>query len=640
MGISHASGVPAAAGLVTGIIGGLLVGALPGSPLQVSGPAAGLTVLVFQIVQAHGLESLGVVVLLAGLLQVVAGYLKLGRWFQAVSPGVVEGMLAGIAILLIVNQVHVMVDDAPRRTALKNLVAIPEAFEKGFPWPELGDIEQRRFDQESLSRIATLHSEQTQVTERVASLVPHDLSPEAAAEVTSGLSELAPRQQLILDQLSSLLKQRNQSTLAATEESLQPLRERRWRAAVEALAQATDDLRHDRGSQVLASQQLASQRLMLLMDSLTNHDWAAKIGLLTLAVIGVWTLVPFKGLRKIPAPVIAIAVATLLSASLSLPVLTVEIPNSLIDDLRMPSITVATSLDWPGILKSAFVVAAVASAETLFCCTAIDQMQSRYRTNYDQVLVAQGAGNVACGLLGGLPMTGVIVRSSANIDNGATSRLSTVLHGAWLLLFAWQFSGLLRWIPASALAAVLVYKGFRLIDFQKIRYLLRSDRGEFVVYFVTVIVVVTEDLGRGVVAGVFVSALRLLFTFTRFDADLIPLMQRDRIALRLRGAATFVRLPQLIETLDRIPADKTVELQVDELTILDHACQEALLRWMQQHCLQGGAVKVHWEHLRVRGRVSETMIEEYRLALDVPLPVRQSTAVPPPALMASAAHGE
>src|SRR5512142_1782894 len=113
MGISIASGVPPTAGLITGIVGGLVVGFLAGSPLQVSGPAAGLTVLVWQLVQHHGLPMLGIIVLLAGLIQILAGSLKLGQWFRAVSPAVIHGMLAGIGVLILASQFHVMLDKKP-----------------------------------------------------------------------------------------------------------------------------------------------------------------------------------------------------------------------------------------------------------------------------------------------------------------------------------------------------------------------------------------------------------------------------------------------------------------------------------------------------------------------------------------------
>ena len=127
MGIAIASGLPPTAGIITGIIGGIVVGFLAGSPLQVSGPAAGLTVIVLQLVQEHGVEMLGVIVLFAGLLQLAAGLLKMGQWFRAVSPAVIHGMLVGIGVLILVSQFHVMLDYKPIGTGIENLIGIPGA---------------------------------------------------------------------------------------------------------------------------------------------------------------------------------------------------------------------------------------------------------------------------------------------------------------------------------------------------------------------------------------------------------------------------------------------------------------------------------------------------------------------------------
>ena len=118
MGIAIASGMPPAKGLITGIIGGIVVGFLAGSPLQVSGPAAGLAVLVFELVRQHGMAMLGPILLLAGLLQLLAGRLRLGCWFRVTAPAVVYGMLAGIGVLIVLSQVHVMFDTAPQPSGL------------------------------------------------------------------------------------------------------------------------------------------------------------------------------------------------------------------------------------------------------------------------------------------------------------------------------------------------------------------------------------------------------------------------------------------------------------------------------------------------------------------------------------------
>src|SRR4051812_16793198 len=134
MGIAIASGAPPGAGLITGIIGGIVAGALSGCPLQVSGPAAGLAVIVYEIIQKHGFAALAPILVLAGVIQLAAGVLKVGQFFRAMAPAVVYGMLAGIGILILGAQFHVMVDDKPRENGLLNLLSIPESIQKGiFP---------------------------------------------------------------------------------------------------------------------------------------------------------------------------------------------------------------------------------------------------------------------------------------------------------------------------------------------------------------------------------------------------------------------------------------------------------------------------------------------------------------------------
>ena len=116
MGIAIASGAPPAMGIISGIIGGLVVGSIAGCPLQVSGPAAGLAVIVYELIQTHGIAMLGPIVLLAGAIQLVAGLCRAGQLFRAISPSVIYGMLAGIGVLIFASQFHVMVDDRPPGT--------------------------------------------------------------------------------------------------------------------------------------------------------------------------------------------------------------------------------------------------------------------------------------------------------------------------------------------------------------------------------------------------------------------------------------------------------------------------------------------------------------------------------------------
>lgn len=124
--IAQASGMPAEAGVITGVVGGILVGLISGSPLQVSGPAAGLIVVVADIIKEVGIPGLGVALFLAGCLQVLAGWAKLGQWFRAVSPAVIHGMLAGIGLVILAKQVHILIDDFPGDVpVIENLLSFP-----------------------------------------------------------------------------------------------------------------------------------------------------------------------------------------------------------------------------------------------------------------------------------------------------------------------------------------------------------------------------------------------------------------------------------------------------------------------------------------------------------------------------------
>ena len=213
MGNAIASGVPVTAGLSTGIVGGLIVGWIAGAPLQVSGPAAGWTVIVFELVRHHGLEVLGIAVLICGVLQLTAGLLKYGRWFRAVSPAVIHGMLAGIGVLIFASQFHVMVDDKPKGNGLTNLVNIPGAIGKAMTWPDFGTTETRQARTKALREVGDLHRRQEAIAERVAQRLPDHASAEELDQETPVqlAAETAALQQLLPDQ---------QALLADTEQTL------------------------------------------------------------------------------------------------------------------------------------------------------------------------------------------------------------------------------------------------------------------------------------------------------------------------------------------------------------------------------------------------------------------------------------
>ena len=494
IGIAVAVGVDPARALITGIIGGLVVGLISGSPLQVSGPAAGLFVIVADIIftnrdkylaqlgdgvvgaeqsaMAYAMAALGCAVVLGGIMQLAAGKMKLGRWFRAVSPAVIKGMLSGIGALILISQFHVMLDhtamwgDAPARKGLQYLATIPTAIAKCFS----GDA---------------------------------------------------------------------------------------------------------------------------------NHHLAAVIGIVTIGTIMAWTKFAPKSISFIPGALVGILAATLLSVVAQFDVIQLSVPDNMFSEVSFPTVTWFELMVDPNIWVSAFVIALVGSAATLLTAAAIDDMSRDIgvKTDYDQELVSQGVGNMLCGLVGALPMTGVIVRSSANVHAGARTRKSTIIHGAWLLLFVCFLPHLLTYIPKSALGALLVYTGFKLLNPKQLMGLLKVARSEAAIYLITLAIIVSVDLLIGVMVGIALSAAKLLHRFSHLEVELESDEAKHRYELKLRGAATFLRLPILAEYLDQLPGDAELHVCLEHVDYIDHACFELLMNWADSHVEDGGSLVMDWDRL-------------------------------------------
>jgi MFS superfamily sulfate permease-like transporter len=446
VGVAVASGVPAELGLITGIVGGLVTGFLPGSSLQVSGPAAGLTVLVLTAVQEYGPAALGVIVLAAGLIQLALGALRLGRLFRAISLAVVHGMLAGIGLVLIAGQLYALADRKAPGSGTANVAGLPG---------------------------------------------------------------------LVTDVLGS-------------------------------------------GAALTA----------------------AGIGAGTVAIMGLWKKLPGKA-QLLPGPLVAVGTATLATVALDLPIARVEV-SGLTQALQLPGLGDLGKLADVGLLATVFAFALIASAESLFSAAAVDRLHGGPKTDYDKELMAQGAGNTVCGLLGALPMTAVIVRSAANVQAGARTKLSRILHGVWLLLFAALLPGALGVIPTAALAGVLVHAGFKLLPVKELGPLWREHRGEAMVLVITAGAILVTNMFEGVLIGLLLAVVKTAWETSHVHID-VDDSGTDPVRVRITGHATFLRLPRILDALEALPENRPVELNLAGLRHLDHACMSALQNWADQH---------------------------------------------------------
>jgi carbonic anhydrase len=313
---------------------------------------------------------------------------------------------------------------------------------------------------------------------------------------------------------------------------------------------------------------------------------ATVIGLLTIGLLVMWGRLPAV-VRKVPAPLAAVVAVTVLSVATGMSLDRVDVPDNL---LRLEFAPVLPDGEWAAFTLTALVIAGMASVESLLSAVAVDKLHSGPRANLDRELIGQGTANIASGALGGLPVAGVIIRSSTNAAAGARTRMSAVLHGVWILLFVVLLAGLLRAIPLAALAGLLVYVGARLVDLDHIRAVRRH--GDLLVYLATLVGVLALDLMSGVLLGIGVAALltlrRLLWSGIRAERD------GDGWRIVVEGALAALSIPRLAAVLATIPRGATVTLEL-VVDYLDHAAFDTLSSWQQAHEDNGGTVIVE-EH--------------------------------------------
>ncbi|MBD0725739.1 hypothetical protein B6A10_11155 [Flavobacterium sp. L1I52] len=455
LGIAMASGAPLFSGIITGIVGGIIVGYLSQSHISVTGPAAGLTAIVLTAISDLGaFDVFLTAVLLAGVFQLLLGFLKAGTISNYFPTNVIEGMLAGIGIIIILKQ-------------------LPHAF--GYDADFEGDQAFFQIDGDNT--------------------------------------------------FSSLVKMLNYFQPGAIIVTLVSL---------------------------------------VILISWERVSFLKKIKLIPGALIAVISGIIINEIFITTGSSLVIAQSHLVS---------LPVPTS-VDDFKAIIVTPDFSgFTNPKVWTIGLTIAIVASIETLLCIEASDRLdpQKRY-TNTNVELKAQGIGNIISSLIGGLPMTSVVVRSSANANAGAKSKMSTIIHGFMLLLSVLIIPVILNKIPLATLATILILIGYKLANPAKIRHFLVKGKYQFVPFIATMVAVVATDLLKGVMLGIAISIVFVLrgnlkraYTFKKEEY-----VDGDIIHIDLAQEVSFLNKAAIKSTLKAIPENSKVIISAHDTVYIAH----------------------------------------------------------------------
>ncbi len=462
LGIALASGAPLFSGLIAGIIGGIVVGALSGSPLGVSGPAAGLAVIVLNAISdLGGFEIFLVAVMIAGILQIVMGFARAGIIAYFFPSSVIHGMLAGIGVIIFLKQ-------------------IPHAF--GYDSDPEGDFRFQQVDGHN-----------------------------TFDELIHMLSNISPG--VLIVSLISLL------ILILWETSF--------------------------------FKKLAFTKLVQ--------------GPLVAVIVGI---------------ILAIVFATIPNLAISADhMVKVPIPDSFdsfLGNFSRPDFSALSNKD---VYITAIVIAVVASLETLLCVEATDKLDPLKRvTPTNRELKAQGVGNLISGFVGGLPLTQVIVRSSANIQSGGKTKASAIIHGFLLLTSVIVIPKILNMIPLGVLAAVLLVVGYKLAKPALFKKMYREGLGQFIPFVVTILGIVFTDLLMGIFMGMIVAIFIILRNNFKvpFKMQKENLKGKDKIKIVLSEDVTFLNKASILKALDQIPNNTHVIIDATNTKFIHHDVVEII----------------------------------------------------------------
>ena len=464
LGIAMASGAPLFSGIIAGVVGGLIVGTLSQSPLSVSGPAAGLTVIVLEAI--HSLptfEAFLLAVCLAGLIQMVFSVIRAGVIGDFIPSSVIVGMLAAIGLILIMKQVPYAV-----------------GYEADFE------------------------------------------GNESFAQAEGG------------NTFSSLIELTHHFTPGAVVISIVSLAFLFWW-----------DKKQPKLKSVL--RYLPGPLAVVMFGIVANEVFQASMPTLALA-----------GKHMVAVPV---------SDSF----------QTFIHQLRFPSLEYLTL---PAVWTSALTLALVASIETLLSIEAIDKLDPFKRvTPPNRELLAQGVGNFISGLIGGLPVTSVIVRSSANVSAGARTQLSAIIHGILLLLCVVAIPTFLNKVPLPALAAVLIAVGYKLVKPTVIIKKYKKGWSHFIPFAVTITAIMLTDLLAGIAIGVIVGILFVLAQ--NFRSAIVVIADGSHYVVKMKKDLFFIHKYELKRTLNNIPADATLMIDLSSIHFADRDNVEIIHDFLQ-----------------------------------------------------------
>lgn len=528
LGISLASKVPEFSGIIGGVIGGLVVGFLSKSPLSVSGPAAGLTAIV----------ASGVMTIRADSLQHISFSRLPENLIPHIPPNILadlkSGAISGLPMEVINKIPPELMDHIPLLGGFFLAVVIAGILQilmGAFRLGIIGDYVPNSVIKGMLAAIGIIL-----ILKQIPHLVGYDKDPEGD---------------------ESFMQMAGDNTFSGI----------------------VNSLNHVTPIAVLIG--VVSIGILLLYEtSFFKKKKIFKIisGPLLVVVTGV---IIFLLSRKAPN-------AYALDAEQVVNVPVAASAQQFLSFFQFPDLSFLSNLNmW----KLAFTLALVASLETLLSIEAVDKLDTYKRvTPPNRELIAQGSGNMVSGLLGGLPLTSVIVRSSANVYSGAQSKMSTIFHGALLLLSVMFIPEVLNLIPKSALAAILIFTGFKLASPKLIRTQFRKGWEDFLPFAITIVAIVATDLLKGVLIGL---AAGIIFVIrSNFKSSFFVMKDGDNYLFRLKKDVSFLTKPQLKHKLEQVPENGKVLIDITQADFIDRDIVETVNDFMKHAPLKNISVSL------------------------------------------------